>query len=242
VSVVVYPADLFAATHQGTEGDVAFYRRHCAGARSVLELGCGYGRVLRELATVVPDAHGLDLDDALLGMAARSGAHVHRGDMTSFDLARTFDRIVIPHSGIYCLTDEASVRRCLLAVRTHLAPSGSLAFDAYVADAFHARSPGQSWDDDDEVELDPVRARGQQWRLFERSHWDRATQRIDVEYRYVGEDGTEIEASIQHRYLLRWQVEALLVATGFDAIVVDGGFAGEPWREDGAAMVVVARA
>ena len=237
----MYPADLFAATHRGTEGDLAFYLRHCAGARSVLELGCGWGRVLRELAAVVPDVHGLDIDDALLGLAAGSRAHLHRADMTRFDLGRTFDRIVIPHSGIYCLTGEDAVRRCFAAVRRHLEPDGSLALDAYVADAFHGRSSGQTWDDDEEIELDPVRARGQPWRLFERSHWDRATQRIDVAYRYLATDGTSIEARIEHRYLLRSQVETLLGGAGFEQVEIDGGFAGEPWREDAPAMVVVAR-
>ncbi len=237
-----YPADLFAATHRGTEGDVAFYRRLCEGAGSVLELGCGYGRILHELVTVVPDVHGLDVDDRLLGLAAKTGAHLHRGDMRDFDLGRTFDRILIPHSGLYCLTDDASVERCLAAARRHLAPGGSVAFDAYVADAFHRRSRQQTWDDDEEVELSPVRARGQTWRLFERSHWDRAQQRIDVEYRYAGQDGTRVDARIEHRYLLRPQVEALLAEAGLGPVEIAGGFEGESWRPDATAIVVVARA
>ena len=231
---------MFVATHRGTEGDAAFYRRFCLGAVSVLELGCGAGRILRELVAVVPDVHGLDLDDRLLGLAAKSGAHLHRGDMRDFDLGRAFDRIVIPHSGIYCLTDEGSVRRCLATARRHLVPGGSIAFDAYVADAFHERSEGQTWDDDEEVELQPVRARGQAWELFERSRWDRARQRIDVLYRYVGEDGTVIEAGIEHRYLLRGQVEALLEESGFVDVEIAGGFEGEAWRRDAAAIVVTA--
>jgi SAM-dependent methyltransferase len=238
---VRYPPDLFAATHRGIEGDDAWYRQQCEGARSVLELGCGWGRILRELVHVVPEVHGLDVDDRMLGMAANSGAHLHRGDMRELDLGRTFDRILIPHSGVYCLLDEDSVRRCFAAVRRHLAPGGSLALDAYVADGFHDREDAQTWDDDEEIELQPVRARGQSWRLFERSHWDRAAQRFDVFYRYEGEDRTQIEAAIEHRYLLLEQIEALLRDTGFAPIEVHGGFAGEAWRNDGAATVVVAR-
>jgi SAM-dependent methyltransferase len=206
----------------------------------VLELGCGYGRVLHELVSVVPDVHGLDLDDIMLGLAAKTGAHLHRGDMRDFDLGRTFDRILIPHSGIYCLLDEESVQRCFAAVRRHLAPGGSLALDAYVADAFHDRTEGQTWDDDEEVELQPVRARGQAWHLSERSHWDRAAQRFDVDYRYVGEDGTCIDARIEQRYLLRPELEALLADAGFDHIAINGGFDDERWRGDAAAIVVVA--
>ena len=46
----VYPARLYVAVHEGNPGDVAFYRRCCADAGSVLELGCGDARVLAELA------------------------------------------------------------------------------------------------------------------------------------------------------------------------------------------------
>ena len=240
--MTVYPPDLFAATHQGIEGDAAWYRRQCEGARSVLELGCGYGRILRELVAVVPDVHGLDLDDRMLGMAANSGAHLHRGDMQDFDLQRTFDRILIPHSGVYCLLEEDAVRRCFAAVRRHLAPGGVLALDAYVADGFHDREDAQTWDDDEEVELPPVRARGQAWRLFERSHWDRRAQRFDVVYRYAADDGTQEHGEIEHRYLLRDQAEALLRDAGFDRIRIEGGFEGELWSEDAAATVVTASA
>jgi hypothetical protein len=45
-----YPAQLYAAVHDGNPGDVAFYRERCADARAVLELGCGDARVLAELA------------------------------------------------------------------------------------------------------------------------------------------------------------------------------------------------
>ncbi len=41
-----YPPALYAELHVGNPGDLAFYREHCVGASSILELGCGYGRVM----------------------------------------------------------------------------------------------------------------------------------------------------------------------------------------------------
>ena len=56
-----YPAHLYAAVHDGNAGDVEFYRQRCAGAESVLELGCGDARVLairkhelEQIALVLP--------------------------------------------------------------------------------------------------------------------------------------------------------------------------------------------
>jgi 2-polyprenyl-3-methyl-5-hydroxy-6-metoxy-1,4-benzoquinol methylase len=73
-----YPAELYELVHRGTEGDVAFYRQTCADARSVLELGCGYGRLLEPLAELGIDVTGLERDPELLaraaGPASRAGA------------------------------------------------------------------------------------------------------------------------------------------------------------------------
>ena len=68
------PAELYARLHRGNPGDLDFYRRACAGASSVLELGCGHGRVLRAIAT--PETHlvGVDLDPELLALARRGCA------------------------------------------------------------------------------------------------------------------------------------------------------------------------
>ena len=60
-----YPAKLYSLVHRGTPGDVPFYREACADAGAILELGCGYGRILEALA--MPDRLliGLDRDPGL---------------------------------------------------------------------------------------------------------------------------------------------------------------------------------
>jgi SAM-dependent methyltransferase len=49
--------------------EIAFVRQRCDGAARVLELGCGYGRVLRELAGSVPMLLGIDTSFASVVMA-----------------------------------------------------------------------------------------------------------------------------------------------------------------------------
>ena len=67
-------AELYALTHRGTAGDVGFYRRACAGASSVLELGCGSGRLLKRLARPGRQLVGLDRVD-VVGRGAPGAGH-----------------------------------------------------------------------------------------------------------------------------------------------------------------------
>jgi tRNA G46 methylase TrmB len=52
-------AELYRLTHRGNPGDVGFYRKLCSGVQSVLELGCGYGRLLAALAQPQPSSSTL---------------------------------------------------------------------------------------------------------------------------------------------------------------------------------------
>src|SRR5688572_29368088 len=123
-----YPAELYVALHSGTPGDAAFYRRVCRDARSVLDLGCGNGRILWGLRRPGRSLVGLDRDREMLQLARRhaatdgrsalpSGSAVagfrggERGkrlgsaptwvqaDMAAFALGRRFDAIILPFSG-----------------------------------------------------------------------------------------------------------------------------------------------
>ncbi|MBC7172885.1 MAG: class I SAM-dependent methyltransferase, partial [Polyangiaceae bacterium] len=111
-----YPAELYAALHRGTEGDVDFYLRACSGQERVLELGCGYGRVLEPLAAMGHRVVGIERDPELAAIAREAvapyGGRVIVGDMTSFELDELFDRVIVPFNGIYCLLDRDAVQRC----------------------------------------------------------------------------------------------------------------------------------
>lgn len=222
-----YPAPFYAALHTGTDGDLAFYRRACDGVSSVLELGCGDGRVLSVLD--VPARHGLDLHDGLLDAARdRMGdaVHLHPMDMRSFELGRTFERIVLPFSGVYCLLGDDDLRACLERVRRHLAAGGAFVLDAYGAEAFHADAEPEDVGDEDWNELAVIEVEGHPYTVFERSVWDPDAQRIDVTYRHVRLDGPAppVDGVIEQRYLLRHQLEGHLRDAGFSTIEVFGGF------------------
>lgn len=247
VSSEPYPADLYAALHRGLPGDVDFYMRACSGGQTVLELGCGYGRVLAALALAGHEVTGLERDPELARRAREAvegaGGRVVEGDMTDFSLGTRFDRIIIPFNGLYCLLSPEEVAACFRCVAAHLAPDGLFIFDGWAADAFHAEA---SPDDMGADHLEPVgcvRARGRAYDVFETSAWDRDAQRIDARYLYVARDGSPaLEFPLPQRYLRSDEAVALLEASGLEPWVLHGGFDQSAYdEEDSELMIVTAR-
>jgi cyclopropane fatty-acyl-phospholipid synthase-like methyltransferase len=62
--------------------------------RSVLEPGCGSGRMLAALAAHGVEAVGIDTSEEMLALARARGCEVVHADMTDFDLGRCFDGAV----------------------------------------------------------------------------------------------------------------------------------------------------
>ncbi len=239
-----YPADLYASLHIGNEGDEDFYRAVCVDAERVVELGCGSGRMLAALAEQVPDLHGVDSSEVALALARQrlpASVALHHGDMETFDVGAEFDRILIPYNGIYCLPDLESVRRCFVRVAEALAVDGLLVFDGYAGDPIHEdESVEEGFDEEGEIAT--VEARARRWRVFERSGYERSAQRFTVHYRYVAEDdGEEIRAKIEHRYLRLTEALGALESAGLQAVVVHGDFDQSVYAEDSERMIFTAQ-
>lgn len=91
---------------------------------SVLELGCGTGRVLRHLARRGHEVQGLELDPALIADLPEATI----GDARDFDLDGQFALVLAPMQLVQLLADAAERQRCLACVAGHLAPGGVAAF------------------------------------------------------------------------------------------------------------------
>lgn len=241
VSAFRYPADLYAAVHSGNEGDVDFYRRVARGAATVLELGCGWGRIATAIAADGAEVVAVDADPELLALAPPSAVTFVEGDVRSIDLDRAFDRVIAPYNVLYCLPGEADVLALFTRAREHLLPSGYFVFDAWSADAFHADADPNAEDDFEVVKT--VDVRGTTWDVFERSDWHRAERRIDAHYRHVPRDGRgEVMASITQRYVLSTEVPPLLERAGLELVALLGAFDDEAYDpEESEFLIGIAR-
>jgi SAM-dependent methyltransferase len=97
------------------------------GPRSVLDAGCGTGRVAVELARRGIDVVGVDVDATMLDKARAKAPALRweEADLATLDLGRTFDVVVLAGNVMIFLapgTEDAVVT----SLARHVAPGGAL--------------------------------------------------------------------------------------------------------------------
>ena len=98
--------DDMAQRGEATHGEADFIE--ALSPRSVLDAGCGMGRVAIELDRRGIEVHGVDLDDDLLHYARLSAPHLtwHHADLAAMDLGRSFHVVAMPGNVmIFCRDD-----------------------------------------------------------------------------------------------------------------------------------------
>ncbi|MFI1018717.1 class I SAM-dependent DNA methyltransferase [Streptomyces sp. NPDC020965] len=140
--------DQIAADGADVHGEAALVRSFTPG--TVLDAGCGTGRVAVELARHGIAVVGVDVDASMLATARRRAPeiHWHQHDLAGLDLGRSFDVVVM--AGNVPLFTPAGTEPALVAgVARHVRPTGHLiagfsldrgyGLDAYDA---HCRAAG----------------------------------------------------------------------------------------------------
>jgi len=175
--------------------DLPFYRALLQerDAASVLELGCGTGRVALALCRAGAEVVGVELSAELLeaahakAQAEELGPTLALGDLRSCDLERTFDLVLLPYNVLNHMLDDASLADALAAARRHLGPDSRLVIDtfqpspAFLGDEPEKRRPILRY-------LDPFLDK--EVVLSEENHYDPATQLNRIVWSYAV-DGTQ---------------------------------------------------
>ena len=130
--------DVYARFYDALEGDRTSHARylrslikeHAPRARTLLELACGTGLILKQLWTHY-EVTGLDLSEEMLERAAEKvpGVPLFRGDMRRFDLAERFDVVLCVYDSINHLLRFDDWRAVFARVRDHLNDEGVFIFD-----------------------------------------------------------------------------------------------------------------
>lgn len=117
--------EALAAAGHDVHGEAAFVES--LGPASVLDAGCGTGRVAIELARRGIEVVGVDLDPGMLA-AARAKAPAlewHEADLAGVALGRTFDVVVLAGNVMIFLA-PATEAAVVANLARHLAPGGAL--------------------------------------------------------------------------------------------------------------------
>ncbi len=171
---------LTSRTRSGDDYDATYERRAASGEdvhgeadfvelfapKSVLDAGCGTGRVGRELARRGIDVVGVDLDDEMLATARRKSPDVdwRLADLEDVDLGRTFDAIVMAGNVMIFLTPgtEATV---VTNMARHLNADGML-----IA-GFQFQWDGLTVERYDEMAVAAGLTLAERWSTWERDAW-----------------------------------------------------------------------
>ena len=121
--------------------DIPFYQKLISSPNtSILELGCGTGRVTLSLIPYCQYIQGIDISPAMISVCrdklAKAGipeakAQVIEGDITDFDLGQTFDLIIAPFRVLQNLETDQKIDGLFRCIRKHLAPNGTCILNVF---------------------------------------------------------------------------------------------------------------
>ena len=247
-------AALYDFEYRRRRGDVNHYRRLAAAVpqeSSVLELGCGTGRVTIPLARDGRHVVGVDRSAEMLaraklrlraaGRRAEERVVFLRADLRDFTLGARFPLVICAFNTFQHLYTRHDVAACLARVREALTDDGRFAFDVMNPDLrWLTRDQMKRW----------ARTRfrhpetGVRYEYTTNQTYDPVTQIVHMRIFYE-----EIEVPIErrrthvvrlaHRQFFPAELEALLHAGGFRVERRWGGFAEEELDVGSESQVIV---
>ncbi|MBE0584002.1 MAG: methyltransferase domain-containing protein [Desulfofustis sp.] len=244
------PLDRYCAFYHlemnGVE-DRNFYRdqlRH-HGCRSVLELGCGTGRICDCLQHCGFSTIGIDNCRPMLAFTGVSRrAPTIEMDMCRLGLRRRFDAVIIAWNTLNLLGRQSRISACLRETATVLQPGGLLLLHLFVPDQQLRDHPGQRFF---QYRLLDLPSGGKLVKETQRTY-HRQSRLLHLEERYKLRllPGGAPNCNFSHNHQLAalpaetWQ--QLLEQSGYMVTAQYGDFAGLPYRPgEHSTLLVTAR-
>lgn len=215
---------VYARFYDATQGDRAEHatyirsllKKHQPRARTVLELACGTGSILKQLQPHY-EVTGVDLSEEMLEIAKKKGPGVRlfQGDMRTVDLGEQFDAVLCVYDSINHLVRFRDWEAVFRRAHNHLVEGGIFLFDINTPHRLAASSgnpPYVQWFGDGNVMVivivdAPRGAVDWQINVFERM--SDSTYRLHREdIREVSFPTDRIRAALRKRFTRIWTYDA----------------------------------
>lgn len=129
---------------RGKSADLSFFKQVIPTQASVLEVGCGTGRIAYELAKRGNQVVGLDLSKEMLGILnekivngldeIEGKIRTAHANMIDFNLNQEFDWIILPFRVFQLLLTDKFRTHCLENIKKHLKSEGKVIIDLFDPD------------------------------------------------------------------------------------------------------------
>ena len=228
--------------------DVPFWRQLALNASgSVLELGCGTGRIAIPLGRAGVSLVGIDRSEAMLARARQrvrrsrlqSRVRLVRGDIRRLPFVAPFALVMAPYGILQSLLHERDLKATLSAVNDVLEPGGTFGMEL-VADL-------PSWQEyRKRISLTGWRARkgGSRITLVETVRQDAARKLTIFDQEFSEQQGRRRRThtfSLTFRTLTVPQMARRLQRAGFEITALLGDYRGAPWDPRADVWVILAR-
>ncbi|GAB6089007.1 class I SAM-dependent methyltransferase [Spirochaeta dissipatitropha] len=228
-----FPA-LYAAQHKNQLEDLEFYQGFCGA--SVLELGCGTGRLSFPLAAAGHQLTGVDIDENMLAYANEILAsrkeladriRFIRSDIRVLDLGEKFDTVIFPYNSIGHISPGKDLEQLAAAIASHMNSDGKcivslLQPDDDLCSADSELRHLEQFSDAAGVIID----------LYERTQWFPENNRLVFDWYYEQDAQDELLHLRNELHLHSGEgLARVFAAQGLVLKKCFGDFDGAPWRE-----------
>jgi SAM-dependent methyltransferase len=241
-------------TNYKSRRDVDFYLEEAHTTRAdVLELGCGTGRVLIPVARLGKRIVGVDASAEMLAQArvrverepldVRERVSLVPADMRELDLPGRFSLIMIPFRPFQHMLSVGDQLRTLESAHRHLEPGGRLVFDVFNPSlrALMDEKRAEEREDTAETSLPDGRTFSRTGRVAA-THIVEQYSEAELIYYVRNTDGTT--ERLVHAFYMRWfwryELEHLLVRSGFRLAAIYGDFDRSPLTDESPEMICIA--
>ncbi|MCL2823063.1 MAG: class I SAM-dependent methyltransferase [Polyangiaceae bacterium] len=230
--------------------DVEYYKSIAASAKTVLEHGCGNGRIVIPSARDGIEVVGVDMSGPMLEafrnrmeaepIEVRDRIHLIQADMRTINIVRRFDLVICAFNTFLHLYNRVDVEQFLSRVRSQLAPGARFAFDTSLPLPEElGRDPRRPF----RVPRMKLPQSGQIVRYAEYFDYERMSQVLKITMRFEPVDDPDGAWTVllTHRQYYPQEIETLLHYNGFVLESVHPNMGGGEREVDSIGWVAKAR-